>query len=89
MSLAVPRRQERDSLFLRSVRAAVLADFEAELECIECIAVLQAAGFPAPEIRRKLGLEAGEYSRANARLTKAAERLRAGGRAALGRLTLR
>ena len=69
-------RQPQKSLFVRSLRAAILADFEPELELIERIAVLQGERVQASEIQHKLGTGQHDHAVANARLRKAAERLR-------------
>lgn len=76
--MSVTAAPRRDSLFLRHVRAAMLLDLEPEVVLCERIAVLRASGYKPIEIRRMLGTHPADYSRAEARLKRAAERLDAG-----------
>jgi hypothetical protein len=70
---------QRSSSFLRSVRRAVLDDFEAEVQLCEKVALLRACGFKPSEIRRKLDYATpSEVRLAETRVKAAAEHLDAG-----------
>jgi hypothetical protein len=68
-------RPRPSSAFIRSLRHALLADFEAELVLALKYGVLQASGFKRPEIARKLDAGPAAIRDAEQRVKRAAERL--------------
>jgi hypothetical protein len=60
---------------LQELRAALLADFEPEIQQTCRVAVLGIAGYKRHEIRETLGMTIDEYRRAEARLKAAMSRL--------------
>lgn len=72
------RLAQPSSAFLRSLRRALLEDFEAELVLACKIAVLSAAGYRRAEIARVLNAPQASLRAAELRVKRAADRLDAG-----------
>jgi hypothetical protein len=77
MSAAAPPLRRKTQL-LRDLRAAMLADFEPELQLAEKFAVLFAGGHTRSDIARLLDVTPAALKVAEARVKSAAGRLEAG-----------